>query len=155
MTFISYERNIINLFPPIKTPPPTLPVNLGLDIEKMEKVALILKTTAHPMRITIVQLLAAPEQFSVNDICERPPTRHRYLVAGRYLNCPCPDCSNQICLRIHRCRGQKGSLHSGVPTRERRPQTHQQDAAQHEKCPERPALKGQARNGAGGFFWLH
>ena len=49
----------------------TLPINLGLDIEKMEKVAFILKTTAHPTRIAIVQLLAAHEQLSVNDICER------------------------------------------------------------------------------------
>ena len=53
------------------TAPTTLPVNLGLDIEKMEKVAFILKTTAHPTRIAIVQLLAAHEQLSVNDICER------------------------------------------------------------------------------------
>ncbi|MBO2031617.1 winged helix-turn-helix transcriptional regulator [Siccationidurans ginsengisoli] len=37
----------------------------------MEKVAFILKTTAHPTRIAIVQLLAAHEQLSVNDICER------------------------------------------------------------------------------------
>ena len=102
----------------MKTPPPMLPVNLGFDIEKMEKVAFIFKTTAHPTRISIVQLLAAHEQFSVNDICERPLTRHRYPAASRYLNCPCPDCSGQTCLRIHWCRGQKGSLHSGVSTQE-------------------------------------
>ena len=58
----------------MKTPPPTLPVNLCLDIEKMEKVAFILKTTAHPTRIAIVQLLAAHEQLSVSDICERLAT---------------------------------------------------------------------------------
>ncbi|MFD1469757.1 ArsR/SmtB family transcription factor [Hymenobacter caeli] len=53
------------------TPAPTLPINLGLDIEKMEKVAFILKTTAHPTRIAIVQLLAAQESLSVTDISER------------------------------------------------------------------------------------
>jgi len=46
-------------------------IDLGLDIEKMEKVAFILKTTAHPTRIAIVQLLAAHESLSVGDICER------------------------------------------------------------------------------------
>lgn len=46
-------------------------IDLGLDIEKMEKVAFILKTTAHPTRIAIVQLLAAHDSLSVNDICER------------------------------------------------------------------------------------
>jgi ArsR family transcriptional regulator len=53
------------------TASPTLPIDLGLDIEKMEKVAFILKTTAHPTRIGIVQLLAAHEQLAVTDICER------------------------------------------------------------------------------------
>lgn len=53
------------------TPSPALPIDLGLDVEKMEKVAFILKTTAHPTRIAIVQLLAAHEQLSVSDICER------------------------------------------------------------------------------------
>ncbi|TFZ63878.1 transcriptional regulator [Hymenobacter sp. UV11] len=37
----------------------------------MEKVAFILKTTAHPMRIAIVQLLAANDSLSVTEICER------------------------------------------------------------------------------------
>ncbi|MBC6990108.1 winged helix-turn-helix transcriptional regulator [Hymenobacter sp. BT491] len=37
----------------------------------MEKVAFILKTTAHPTRIGIVQLLAAQESMSVNDISEK------------------------------------------------------------------------------------
>jgi ArsR family transcriptional regulator len=44
---------------------------MGLSIEKMEKVAFILKTTAHPTRIAIVQLLAAHESLSVTDISER------------------------------------------------------------------------------------
>ncbi|GAB3636868.1 hypothetical protein GCM10027422_24580 [Hymenobacter arcticus] len=51
--------------------PPTPPIDLGLDIEKMQKMAFILKTTAHPTRIAIVQLLAAHEQLAVTDICER------------------------------------------------------------------------------------
>ena len=46
-------------------------VDMGLDIEKMEKVAFILKTTAHPTRIAIVQLLAAHDSLSVGNICER------------------------------------------------------------------------------------
>ncbi|MBT2557600.1 helix-turn-helix transcriptional regulator [Hymenobacter sp. ISL-91] len=36
----------------------------------MEKVAFILKTTAHPTRIAIVQLLAQQEGLSVTDISE-------------------------------------------------------------------------------------
>ncbi|GAA3968712.1 metalloregulator ArsR/SmtB family transcription factor [Hymenobacter antarcticus] len=51
------------------TPAPT--VDMGLCVEKMEKVAFILKTTAHPTRIAIVQLLAAQESLSVSDISER------------------------------------------------------------------------------------
>ena len=46
-------------------------VDMGLSIEKMEKVAFILKTTAHPTRIAIVQLLAAQESLSVTEISER------------------------------------------------------------------------------------
>ena len=53
------------------TAPPAPTVDMGLDIEKMEKVAFILKTTAHPTRIAIVQLLAANDQLSVSDISER------------------------------------------------------------------------------------
>ena len=46
-------------------------VALDLSVEKMEKVAFILKTTAHPTRIAIVQLLANQESLSVNDISEK------------------------------------------------------------------------------------
>jgi len=46
-------------------------VDMGLSIEKMEKVAFILKTTAHPTRIAIVQLLAAQESLSVTEISEK------------------------------------------------------------------------------------
>ena len=52
----------------------TLPapsIDMGLSVEKMEKVAFILKTTAHPTRIAIVQLLAAHDSLSVSDISER------------------------------------------------------------------------------------
>lgn len=45
--------------------------DLNMSVEKMEKVAFILKTTAHPTRIAIVQLLAQHDSLSVNDICER------------------------------------------------------------------------------------
>ena len=47
------------------------PADLNLTTEKMEKVAFILKTTAHPTRIAIVQLLAAQESLSVTEISER------------------------------------------------------------------------------------
>ncbi|OGX81928.1 transcriptional regulator [Hymenobacter lapidarius] len=46
-------------------------VDMGLSIEKMEKVAFILKTTAHPTRIAIVQLLAAQESMSVTEISNK------------------------------------------------------------------------------------
>lgn len=49
----------------------TSSVDMGLSVEKMEKVAFILKTTAHPTRIAIVQLLAATESLSVTDISEK------------------------------------------------------------------------------------
>ncbi|GAB3308361.1 ArsR/SmtB family transcription factor [Hymenobacter tenuis] len=45
--------------------------DLNLTTEKMEKVAFILKTTAHPTRIAIVQLLASQESLSVTDISEK------------------------------------------------------------------------------------
>ena len=53
------------------TTSPFAPLILNLDIEKMEKVAFILKTTAHPTRIGIVQLLATHERLSVSEICAR------------------------------------------------------------------------------------
>ena len=46
-------------------------VDLNLSAEKMEKLAFILKTTAHPTRIAIVQLLAANDRLSVTDISEK------------------------------------------------------------------------------------
>jgi DNA-binding transcriptional ArsR family regulator len=46
-------------------------VDLNLSVEKMEKVAFILKTTAHPTRIAVVQLLARHESLAVSDISER------------------------------------------------------------------------------------
>ena len=55
------------------TPAPATaaPLDLNLSIEKMEKVAFILKTTAHPTRIAIVQLLATHDSLLVNTIGER------------------------------------------------------------------------------------
>jgi ArsR family transcriptional regulator len=43
----------------------------NLDPEKLEKVAFILKTISHPMRISIIGLLAVNEKLCVNDICEK------------------------------------------------------------------------------------
>ncbi len=50
---------------------PATPVDLNLTTEKMEKMAFILKTTAHSTRIAVVQLLAAQESLSVTEISER------------------------------------------------------------------------------------
>jgi ArsR family transcriptional regulator len=51
--------------------PTTTSADLNLTTEKMEKVAFILKTTAHPTRIAIVQLLANQESLSVTEISEK------------------------------------------------------------------------------------
>ena len=42
-----------------------------LDVKKLEKVAFILKTIAHPLRIGIVELLTHNDRMSVNEICAR------------------------------------------------------------------------------------
>ncbi|MGW8121922.1 ArsR/SmtB family transcription factor [Roseivirga echinicomitans] len=39
-----------------------------LDSERVEKIAFVLKTIAHPMRIGIIDLLNKNERMSVNDI---------------------------------------------------------------------------------------
>jgi ArsR family transcriptional regulator len=41
----------------------------SLDAEKLERVAFILKTIAHPLRISIIGLLVSREKLCVNDIC--------------------------------------------------------------------------------------
>ena len=46
-------------------------MNVSLDNEKLEVVAFVLKTIAHPMRIGIVDLLSKNEELSVNEICSR------------------------------------------------------------------------------------
>ena len=40
-----------------------------VDTDKLEKVAFILKTIAHPLRISIISLLVENEKVCVNDIC--------------------------------------------------------------------------------------
>ncbi|GHE60722.1 MULTISPECIES: metalloregulator ArsR/SmtB family transcription factor [Roseivirga] len=39
-----------------------------LDVDRVEKIAFVLKTIAHPMRIGIIDLLNEHEKMSVNDI---------------------------------------------------------------------------------------
>lgn len=39
-----------------------------LDRERVEKIAFVLKTVAHPMRVGIIDLLSQHEKMSVNDI---------------------------------------------------------------------------------------
>lgn len=41
-----------------------------IDFEKLEKVAFILKTIGHPVRLAILNRLAINQQMSVNEICE-------------------------------------------------------------------------------------
>ena len=41
-----------------------------IDANKLDKVAFVLKTIAHPLRIGIVELLTYHGSMSVNDICE-------------------------------------------------------------------------------------
>lgn len=53
------------------SPTTAAPADLNLTTEKMEKVAFILKTTAHPTRIAVVQLLAQQESLSVTDISDK------------------------------------------------------------------------------------
>lgn len=43
---------------------------VAVDAEKLEKVAFILKTIAHPLRIGIIGVLVENEKMCVNDICE-------------------------------------------------------------------------------------
>lgn len=40
-------------------------------VEKLERIAFILKTVAHPMRLGIVYLLEQHPQLSVSEICEK------------------------------------------------------------------------------------
>ncbi len=42
----------------------------NLDPEKLERVAFILKTIAHPLRISVISLLVNNEKLCVNEICE-------------------------------------------------------------------------------------
>ena len=43
----------------------------SIDVEKLEQVAFILKTIAHPLRIGIIDLLTNNDKLCVNDICEK------------------------------------------------------------------------------------
>ena len=42
-----------------------------IDNDKLEKVAFILKTIGHPLRLSIINLLSANEKITVNEICEQ------------------------------------------------------------------------------------
>lgn len=43
----------------------------SISVEKLEYVAFILKTIAHPLRIGIIDLLTHNEKLCVNDICDK------------------------------------------------------------------------------------
>ncbi len=43
-------------------------MNEQLDYDRVEKIAFVLKTISHPMRVAIIDLLNANEKMSVNDI---------------------------------------------------------------------------------------
>jgi len=42
-----------------------------VDVKKLEHVAFILKTIAHPLRIGIIDLLTQNDKMCVNEICEK------------------------------------------------------------------------------------
>jgi len=54
---------------------------IGLDNRKLEVVAHILKTVAHPTRIAIVHLLTENEELGVNEICSRLDGAEQSLVS--------------------------------------------------------------------------
>jgi DNA-binding transcriptional ArsR family regulator len=41
------------------------------EVEKLERIAFILKTIAHPLRLGVIHLLEQHPRLSVSDICER------------------------------------------------------------------------------------
>ena len=43
----------------------------SIDQKLLEKVAFVLKTIAHPMRIGIIELLSKHDKLSVSEICEK------------------------------------------------------------------------------------
>lgn len=45
--------------------------NMAIEAKKLEQVAFILKTIAHPVRLAIVELLDKNKKMSVNDIGEQ------------------------------------------------------------------------------------
>jgi ArsR family transcriptional regulator len=46
-------------------------IETKIDVEKLEHVAFILKTIAHPLRIGIIDLLTQNEKLCVNEICDQ------------------------------------------------------------------------------------
>ena len=46
-------------------------IKVEVDVKKLETVAFILKTIAHPLRIGIISLLAEHDKMCVTDICEK------------------------------------------------------------------------------------
>ena len=61
------DTNIFNTMTTIET---AKIQDTTIDIKKLEHVAFILKTIAHPLRIAIIDLLTKNEKMCVNDICE-------------------------------------------------------------------------------------
>ncbi|MCG8474462.1 MAG: metalloregulator ArsR/SmtB family transcription factor [Cytophagales bacterium] len=49
----------------------TLQLQVDVSEERLERVAFVLKTIAHPLRINIIHLLSKHEALCVNDICEK------------------------------------------------------------------------------------
>lgn len=48
-----------------------MPPDTPVDVEKLEKVAMILKTISHPIRVGVVDLLMRHNQLSVSQLCAR------------------------------------------------------------------------------------
>lgn len=57
-----------------KKPTPETFVMDKAEAEKLERIAFILKTVAHPIRLSIVRLLEIYDRLSVSEICEKLET---------------------------------------------------------------------------------
>lgn len=57
-----------------------------LNEQKLETVAFVLKTIAHPMRIAIIDILKDEKELSVNEICKRLGDADQSLVSHNLAN---------------------------------------------------------------------
>ena len=68
MFCILYEHNNIHLYEDMEDAKSYINEH---EVEKLERIAYILKTIAHPLRLGVIHLLEQYPRMSVNEICER------------------------------------------------------------------------------------